>query len=244
MLAFAFSANADDKKSEVGLDEKLGQNIPMNLSLLDEYGKPVKLGELTEGKPFVLTLVYYRCPGICSPLLTGFTKVVDQTDLTPGKDYKIITVSFDPTETYLTAVEKKKNYFGLLNKKKLDNSDWRFLTADSSTIAQLTDAVGFRYIKQDNEYIHSAIVTLLSPEGKVTRYLYGTDFLPMDFKLGIIEASEGKVGTTISKIVSLCYSYDPEGKQYVLNVTRVAGGGMVLLLGVFVVILIVKKKKN
>lgn len=243
-LTFALGANADDKKSQVGLDEKLGQNIPMNLSLLDEYGKPVKLSELTEGKPFVLTLVYYRCPGICSPLLTGFTKVVDQTDLTPGKDYKIITVSFDPTETYLTAVEKKKNYFGLLNKKKLDNSDWRFLTADSSTIAQLTDAVGFRYIKQDNEFIHSAIVTLLSPDGKITRYLYGTDFLPMDFKLGIIEASEGKVGTTISKIVSLCYSYDAEGKQYVLDVTRVAGGGMLLLMGVFIVILIVKKKKN
>lgn len=244
LLTFALGADADDKKSQVGLDEKLGQIIPMNLSLLDEYGKPVKLSELTEGKPFALTLVYYRCPGICSPLLTGFTKVVDLTDLTPGKDYKIITVSFDPTETYLTGNEKKKNYFGQLTKKKLENSDWRFLTADSSTIAQLTDAVGFRYIKQDNEYIHSAVVTLLSPEGKITRYLYGTDFLPMDFKLGIIEASEGKVGTTISKIVSLCYSYDPEGKQYVLNVTRVAGGGMVLLLGVFVVILIVKKKKN
>ena len=104
--------------------------------------------------------------------------------------------------------------------------------------------MGFRYIKQDNEFVHSAVVTLLSPEGKVTRYLYGTDFLPMDFKLGIIEASEGRVGTTISKIVSLCYSYDPDGKQYVLNVTRVAGGGMILLLGVFVVVLIVRKKKN
>ncbi len=234
----------DDKKSEVGIDEKLGQTIPMNLTLIDEYGKPVKLAELTKGKPFALTLVYYRCPGICSPLLTGFTKTIDLTDLVPGKDYQVITVSFDPTETYLTGSEKKKNYFAQLKNKQLSNEDWRFLTADSSTIAQLTDAVGFRYIKKDGEYIHSGVLTLLSREGKITRYLYGTDFLPLDFKLGMIEAAEGKVGTTIAKVVSLCYTYDADGKRYVLDVTRIAGGGMLLLLGVFVVVLIVKKKKN
>lgn len=233
-----------EKKSEVGIDEKLGQTIPMNITLIDEYGKPVKLAELTQGKPFALTLVYYRCPGICSPLLTGFTKTIDLTDLVPGKDYKIITVSFDPTETYLTGSEKKKNYFGQLKNKQLSNEDWRFLTADSSTIARLTDAVGFRYIKKDNEYIHSGVLTLVSPNGMITRYLYGTDFLPMDFKLGIIEAADGKVGTTISKVVSLCYTYDPEGKRYVLDVTRIAGGGMLFVIGVFIVVLIIKKKKN
>jgi protein SCO1/2 len=162
----------------------------------------------------------------------------------PGKDYQVITVSFDPTETYLTGSEKKKNYYAQLQNKKLSNEDWRFLTADSSTIAQLTDAVGFRYIKKDGEYIHSGVLTLLSPEGKITRYLYGTDFLPLDFKLGIIEAAEGKVGTTIAKVVSLCYTYDADGKRYVLDVTRIAGGGMLLLVGVFIVVLIVKKKKN
>lgn len=244
MIFSAFlKVNADEKKP-VGIDEKLGQIIPMNLTLIDEYGKPVRLADLTKGKPFVLTLVYYRCPGICSPLLTGFAKTVDITELTPGKDYEIITVSFDPTETYLTGSEKKKNYFAQLKKKQLSNDDWRFLTADSSTIAQLTDAVGFRYLKQDNEFVHSAVITLLSPEGKVSRYLYGTDFLPMDLKLGLLEASEGKTGTTVSKIVSLCYSYDAEGKKYVLNVTRIAGGGVLILLGIFVGVLIVKKKKN
>ena len=216
----------------------------MNLTLIDEYGKPVKLSDITKGKPFALTLVYFRCAGLCSPLLTGFTKTIDLTDLVPGKDYEVITVSFDPTETYLTGSEKKKNYFAQLKNKQLNNEDWRFLTADSATIAQLTDAVGFRYIKKDNEYIHSGVLTLLSPEGKITRYLYGTDFLPLDFKLGIIEAAEGKVGTTISKVVSLCYTYDAEGKRYVLDVTRIAGGGILLLLGAFIVVLIVKKKKN
>ena len=242
--ALEVSGQADEKKSEVGVDEKLGQNIPLNISLLDEYGKPVRLGEMTGGKPIVLSLVYYRCPGICSPLLTGLTKVVDLTDLVPGKDFEIITVSFDPTETYQTAGEKKKNYFAQFKHKKLENADWRFLTADSATIALLTDAVGFRYIRHENEFVHSAVVTLISPDGKITRYLHGTDFLPMDFKLGVMEASEGKVGTTISKIVKLCYSYDPEGKTYVLNVTRIAGAGMILLLGIFVVVFLVKKKKN
>ncbi|MCX6158596.1 MAG: SCO family protein [Ignavibacteriae bacterium] len=244
ILAAFFNVNAQEKKSQVGIEEHLGQTIPMNLTLIDEYGKPVKLSDLTKGKPFALTLVYFRCPGICSPLLTGFTKTIDLTDLVPGKDYEVITVSFDPTETYLTGSEKKKNYFAQLKNKQLNNEDWRFLTADSATIAQLTDAVGFRYIKKDNEFIHSGVLTLLSPEGKITRYLYGTDFLPLDFKLGIIEAAEGRVGTTISKVVSLCYSYDAEGKRYVLDVTRIAGGGILLLLGVLVVVLIVKKKKN
>ena len=248
ILAFLFAVyginSADEKKSPVGVDEKYGQNVPLNINLFDEYGKPVKLSDLTSGRPIVLTLVYYRCPGICSPLLTGLTKTVDIADITPGKDYILITVSFDPTETYTTAAEKKKNYFELLKNKKLGNDDWRFLTADSATIALLTDAVGFRYIKKDNDYVHSAVVTLLSPTGKITRYLYGTNFLPLDLKLGIMEASEGKVGTTISKVVSLCYSYDPEGKQYVLDVTRIAGSGILFILFVFVAILIIKKKKK
>ncbi|MCE1166302.1 MAG: SCO family protein [Bacteroidetes bacterium] len=244
VIFLAGTLSAQEKTSPVGVDEKYGQTVPLNLTLFDEYGKPVKLSDLTNGKPIALTLVYYRCPGLCSPLLTGLTKTVDIADIMPGKDYELITVSFDPSETYTVASEKKKNYFDLLKRKKLSNEDWRFLTADSATIAKLTDAVGFRYLKKDSDYVHSAVVTLLSPEGKITRYLYGTDFLPLDLKLGIIEASEGKVGTTISKVVSLCYSYDPEGKTYVVNVTRIAGGGIVLLLGIFVVILIVVKKKK
>jgi protein SCO1 len=247
ILAFLFLACglnlADEKKSPVGIDEKYGQMVPLNITLIDEYGKPVKLSDLTAGKPIVLTLVYYRCPGICSPLLTGLTRTVDITDLVPGKDYVLITVSFDPSETYITASEKKKNYFELMKHKKLSNEDWRFLTADSATIALLTDAIGFRYIKKDNDYVHSAVVTLLSPEGKVTRYLTGTEFLPLDLKLGVMEAAEGKVGTTISKVVSLCYSYDPEGKQYVLNVTRIAGTGIIFLLVVFVSVLVFRKRK-
>ena len=128
--------------------------------------------------------------------------------------------------------------------KKLSDGDWRFLTADSVNIARITDAVGFRYMKDGDNYIHSAVLTIVSPKGKITRYIYGTDFLPFDLKLALMEASEGKIGTTIAKVVSLCFSYDPHGKKYVLDVTRVAGGSILFLLAVFGVVLAVTRKKR
>ncbi len=244
LLLPAIGLAVDQPKPQVGIEEKLGQYIPQDITVIDEYGKPIKLFEIAGKKPFVLTMVYYRCPGICTPLLNGLTKVVDKSDLIPGKDYMLITVSFDPREDYSVASEKKKNYFSQLKNKKLDNQDWRFCTADSATVARLTDAIGFRYIQEGNDFVHSAVLNVVSPDGKISRYLYGTEFLPLDFKLALIEASEGKTGTTISKVVSLCYSYDPEGKRYVLDITRIAGGGILLLLAVFVMILVIKKKKK
>lgn len=230
------------KQSEVGVDEKLGSTIPLDLSFLDEYGKPVRLRDLVT-KPTIITLVYFRCPGICSPLLNGLATTIDHMDMDAGKDYNIITISFDPKESYQTAAEKKKNYLEEM-KKKLPENSWKFLTGDSTSIAKITDAIGFRYQPQGSDYMHSAVITVLSADGKITRYLYGVDFLPLDLKLGIIEASEGKVGPTINKLLKLCYSYDPAGRKYVLNITRIAGSGMVVLIVAFVLILRIKKKKH
>ncbi len=129
-------------------------------------------------------------------------------------------------------------------KKKIPEASWRFLTGDSLSIAKITDAVGFRYQPQGEDYMHGAVLTVLSPEGKIARYLYGTDFLPMDIKLAVTEAAEGKSTPGINKLLKLCYSYDPSGRTYVLNVTRIVGGGMILLLAGFVLILTLKKKKN
>ncbi len=234
----------DDKKSPVGIDEKLGQKVPGDITLFDETGKPVKLFDVTNGKPVILTLVYYRCPGICSPLLTELTHIIDKLDLQAGKDYNIVTVSFNTSEDYIMAAEKKKNYFGLLKVKKLSENDWRFLTADSINIARITNAVGFRYIKEGNDFVHSGALTMLSPDLKITRYLYGTEYLPFDVKMALMEASEGKIGSPISKIAKLCYSYDAEGRKYVLNVTRIAGGGILFLIITFAVILVVTKRKK
>lgn len=244
LILFAHKSHADEppQEKQIGFDEKLGETIPLGLSFLDEYGQSVKLKDLF-GKPTLFMLVYYRCTGLCSPLMNGVADVVDKLDLQPGKDYNIVTISFDPKETYLMSIEKKKNYFDEMKKKIPDNS-WHFLTGDSTSIAKITDAVGFRYIKQGNDYIHSTAVISVSPDGKICRYLYGTDFNPFDVKLALIEASEGKSGPSIAKIIKLCFSYDPSAKRYVLNITRIAGGGIILILIVLAVILTRKGRKR
>jgi protein SCO1/2 len=129
-------------------------------------------------------------------------------------------------------------------KKKIPEANWNFLTGDSASIAKLTDAVGFRYRKEGNEYVHAAVITVLTPDGKIARYLYGTTFLPLDVKLALTEASEGKSGPTINKLLKLCFSYDPQGRAYVLNITRIAGGVSILAVIGFVLVLTLKKKKN
>ncbi|MGH2575086.1 MAG: SCO family protein, partial [Ignavibacteria bacterium] len=181
------------------------------------------------------------CPGICSPLLTGIADVVDRLDMEAGKDFNIITISFDPREDYLTASEKKKNY--LTTMKKIPDNSWQFLTGDSLNIAKLTDAVGWRYQKQGNDFMHGSGIMVLSPDGKIVRYLFGITYLPFDMKMALTEASEGRTGPTISKIVKLCYSYDPAGRKYVFDFTKVAGVGILLILAVLFLVLILKKKK-
>ena len=243
LLVFNSGFRADDtSKSELGIDEKLGQTIPLELNFIDEYGKPVSLRSLFT-KPTILTLVYYRCPGICSPLLSGVSLMVERMDLEPGKDYNLVTISFNPKEDYIMASEKRKNYTGNM-KKKIPEASWHFLTGDSASIAKITDAIGFRYQPQGVDYMHGAVITVLSHDGKIARYLYGVDFLPLDVKLALTEASEGRTGPTINKLLKMCYSYDPAGRKYVLDFTRIAGGGMLLVLIGFVLILTLKKKKS
>jgi protein SCO1/2 len=236
------SIATEPDKQEIGIDEKLGQQIPLNLSFLDETGKAVTLKELIN-KPTILTLVYFRCPGICSPLLNGVAAMVERLDMEMGKDYNIVTISFDPREDYIMASEKKSNYIDHM-KKKIPEESWHFLTGDSASIAKITDAVGFRYKRDGENYIHSAVITILSPKGEIARYLYGVDFLPLDVKLALTEASESKTGPTINKFLKLCFSYDPAGRKYVLNITRIAGGATLLAIIGFILILTLKKKKN
>jgi protein SCO1/2 len=234
-------ADNSQPKKDVGFDEKLGQTIPLDLKFIDETGETVTLKQLID-KPVILTIVYYNCPGLCSPLLSGVSKVIDEMDLVPGKDYKVITISFNPRETYLLASDKKKNYFAGMN-KQIPNDSWRFLVGDSANIAGITNAVGFNYVPQGNNYIHGAAIMAISPTGKISRYMYGTDFQPLDVKLALSEASEERTGPAITKLLQLCFSRDPSGKL-VVNVTRIAGGSIVFLIAVFVVFFVVKKKKT
>ena len=238
----SFSQEGDAPKPEIGIYERLGETIPSDIILTNEKGEKIELKSLIT-KPTIFSLVYFRCPGICSPLLNGMVKTVDKTDLEPGKDYNLITVSFDPTEGYQMAAEKKQNYMDELT-RKIPPDSWRFLTSDSINSRKITDALGFKYKKEGNDFIHSAAIMVVSPEGKIVRYLYGTDYLPFDFKMAVTEASEGKVIPSVNKLVKMCFSFDPDGRRYVLNFTRIAGGGMIVLLGLFVVFLTRKKKTN
>ncbi|MCX8010325.1 MAG: SCO family protein, partial [Ignavibacteria bacterium] len=180
---------------------------------------------------------------IWSPLLTEVTDMVKKINLEPGKDYKILTISFDDSEKPELAAKKKKNYLKLLGKSIPDDS-WKFLTGDNSSIQAFTDAVGYKFKKKEEEFVHPAALIMLSPEGKITRYLYGTKYLPFDIKMALIEAGEGKVGPTINRFLNYCFNYDPQGRTYALNITRVVGAGMLFLIAVFVVFLVAKPKKN
>lgn len=230
-----------DDKEQAGIDEKPGAYLPRDVTVFDEYGQPQRLSSLIN-KPVIFNLVYFRCPGLCSPLLSGVAEVSDKMDLEAGRDYDIITISFDPRENYITAVDKKKNYLESM-KRKIPENSWRFLTADSVNIAKVCSAVGWKYLRQGNDYIHGSGLIVLSKEGKISRYMYGTSFLPADMKMALTEASEGRVGTTISKLVSLCYSYDAQSKKYVLNITRIAGTGVILMVIALFAFLTLKKRK-
>ena len=234
--------DSTQQKIEIGIDEKIGQTIPLNLEFYDDKGYPVILKDIIK-KPTILNFVYFRCPGICSPILTELTNIVNHLDMTIGKDYQIVTVSFDENEKPDLAEAKKENYLALLNKQIPDDS-WKFLTGDSATIHQLTDAAGFMYKREGDQFLHAGAIIAVSPKGKIARNLYGTQYLPFDVKMALTEASEGRTGPTISKILAMCYSYNPEGRKYVFNVTRVAGGVILLFTAAVVVYFSVKPKKK
>ncbi len=229
---------------EIGVEEKLNNFIPLDAFLFDINGDTVYLRDIYD-KPTILNFVYYRCPGICSPLMDGLAEVIDKSDLVIGEDYQAITISFDPRESSMLAERKKNNYQNLMEKSEQAAKGWTFYTGDSANIARLTDAVGFRYKAVGNDFIHSATLVITSPEGKITRYMNGIYFLPFELKMSIIDANEGKAGPTINKVLQYCYSYDPEGQEYVLNITKVAGT-LILFIGViiFLVLVLGKRKKT
>lgn len=246
LLALGLSAPlkaSEQVKPKVGIDEKLGQTVPLDAEFYDEGGNLVSLRSLIN-KPTILTLVYFRCPGICTPLLNDLSKTVGKVDLPLGKDYQILTVSFDPREKPEMAADKKENYL-TASDKPIDSLAWRFLTGDSVNIHRLTDAVGFYVMPSpDGNWVHPTALIFLSPQGKITRYINGAQYLPFDIKMAVVEASSGTVGSPIARILQMCYSYDTEGHRYTLNFVRVAGVVIVGFVGVFVFVFLVKPKKK
>jgi protein SCO1/2 len=226
----------------IGLDEKLGETVPLDLVFHDEDGKPIKLRDAITG-PTVLSLVYFTCPGICTPLLNSTVQLVNKTPLEPGEDFRLLTVSFDPNDTPAVAKAKKQNYLSQI-KRPFPPDHWMWLTGDADAIRQLTDAVGFRYEKQGEAFVHPATLIVLSPKGKIARYLLGLSFQPFDLKMALAEASQERTGPTIRKALLLCFSYDPESRRYVANVTRIGGAATLLLALIFVVVVLLRGKRD
>ncbi len=243
--AWSQSNIIDDQTKDpgIGIVEHLDEYLPEGIYLTGEDGRQVVLTDLID-KPTVLNFVYYRCPGICSPLMEGLAEVMNKSDLKPGEDYQVFTISFDPTESIDLAVRKKANYLNLVDKKEDIARGWKFFVSDSAGIAKATRAAGFKYKKTGNDFLHAASVIVVSPKGKITRYLNGVYFLPFEFKMAVIEAGKGTSGPTINKILQYCYSYDPKGQTYVLNVTKLSGTLILFFALTLFLVLIIKRKRK
>jgi protein SCO1/2 len=221
-----------------GIDEKLGEYIPADLMLVNEDGDTVRLGDVID-RPTIITLVYYSCPSICRPLLnevSGMLGRLLELNMNPGEDYQVVTISFDEFDGPAGSARLKKEYMNQLP-EGFPGGAWTFLTAGPETIERFTESVGFEFNRVGEDFAHPSTLVILSPQGKITRYLYGAEYLALDLKMAIYEASEGRVGPTIARMLKFCFSYDPEGRKYVLNLTRVVGTGMILSLVGFAIFL-------
>lgn len=226
---------------EVGIDEKLGQTIPLDLVLKGEDGQPVALRTLVT-RPTILSLNYFRCAGICTHQLVGMVNVFRDTQAEPGRDFQVLTVSFDPRDTPDMAAQKRSNFLDVI-KRPFPRDAWRFLTGDAASTKALADAVGFRFKPQGDDFIHAAALIFLSPKGEVTRYMYGVSYLPADLQMAVQEAAQSEARPTINKWLNICFNYDPEGRRYVFSTTRTAA--MVIIFGavVFALVLALKKRR-
>ena len=247
-IFFAVYASAEKEHEhpkpslEIGLVEKLGETVPLDLTFTDEKGNAVVLKELIN-KPTIVALVFYRCPDVCPLVLSGVADVLNKLPLRPGEDYSVLTISFDETDTPEDSLRKKKNYLAAIG-KPFPKEAWTFLTGDLHNIRQFTDAVGFHFKREKDGFVHPVALTVLSEKGRVIRYLHGVTYLPFDLKMALVEASEGRVGSTIHKVLQFCFSYDPKGRTYVLNIVKVSGTIVIFLLTVFFVFLLIKGKRR
>ena len=227
---------------EVGIDQRLGERIPLDLVFRDESGSPFRLGDAFGHRPVILNLVYYECPMLCTQVLNGLLAGLRAMEFGVGDEIEVVTVSIDPGETPTLAAEKKALYIGRYDREGAA-SGWHFLTGEEGPIRVLADAVGFRYVydAKTDQFIHASGIMLLTPGGKLARYYYGIEYAPRDLRLGLVEASEEKIGSPVDQILLYCFHYDPETGKYsltVMNILRLVGSATVLAIGALVFVLI------
>jgi len=222
---------------QVGIDQRIGQQLPLDVTFRDETGRSVPLRNYFGKRPVLLTLVYYQCPMLCSEVLNGVVGGLLPLKLNVGLDFDIVTVSFDPRDTPAVATEKRDTYLRRYGRAGADKG-WHFLTGETPAIEALTKAVGFRYAWDPTiqQYAHASGIMVLTPDGRLSRYLYGVEYTPKDLRLALVDSSEGKVGNVVDQVMLYCYHYDPATGKYgavVTHMLRLGGALTLLLLGGF-----------
>jgi protein SCO1 len=231
---------------EIGFDQNLDKPVPLDTAFRDESGRAVKLGDYFGQRPVVMVFAYYDCPMLCALVINGLASALDVLSLEPGKDFEIVTVSFDPRDTPATASAKKAGYIARYKKPGAAGA-WHFLTGDQESIARLTKAAGFRYVwdKETSQFAHPTGVIVLTPDGRLSRYLFGVEYGPRDLRYALVEASSGRVGSVVDTLLLYCYHYDPITGRYglaIMRTIRLAAIATVLALGTFIVVMVRRER--
>ncbi|HYE12929.1 MAG TPA: SCO family protein [Pyrinomonadaceae bacterium] len=236
---------APDILKEVKIEQRLGSQVPLDATFRDESGRAVRLGEYFEdGKPVVLSLVYYECPMLCNQILNGLVGALDGVSFTPGEEFRVVTVSFDPRETPEMAARKKETYLRRY-KREGAGDGWHFLTGEKAEIDRLAESAGFGYAwdERSNQFAHASAIMVTTPEGRLSHYFYGIDYDPRALRLSLVEASDNKIGSPVDALLLYCYHYDPTTGKYgpvIMNILRVAG--VLTVAGVVALVLVLRKR--
>jgi protein SCO1/2 len=231
---------------DVGIDQRLNEQLPLDIEFRNEEGRLVRIGDFFSDKPVILSLVYHECPMLCSEVLEGLLRSLRVLRFDVGKEFEVLTVSFNPREDAPLARSAKESY---LRRYKREGAagGWHFLTGDQTSIDRLTKAVGFRYRydAQKNLYAHAGGIMVLTPQGRLSRYFYGIEFAPKDVRLGLVEASQNKIGSVVDQVLLFCYHYDPVTGKYglvILTAMRITGVLFVLGLGAYVIVMLRRER--
>ncbi len=231
----------------VGIDQKLNEQLPLDVIFRDETGREVRLGEyFNHGKPVILSFVYYECPMLCNQVLNGLAGSLKTLSFNVGTEFEVVTVSFDPRETPQLAAAKKDSYMARYNRAGAEKG-WHFLTGDQKSISALTQAAGFRYAydEKNQQFAHASAVMLTTPEGRMARYFYGIEYAPKELRLGIVEASANKVGSPVDQLLLYCYHYDPASGKYglaIMNIVKLAGA--ITVIGIVLLIFLLSRQRR
>ena len=233
---------------EIGFDQYIDQRVPLDTTFRDEAGATVRLGDYFGNKPVVLVFAYYDCPMLCTQVINGLSSALGVMSLNPGRDFEIVTVSFNPRDTPASAAAKKASYLERYRRPGAA-AGWHFLSGDQANIDRLTRAAGFRYAwdATTKQYAHPSGVIVLTPDGRLSKYLFGIEYGPRDLRLGIVEASAGRIGTPVDSLLLYCYHYDPMTGRYglaIMRVIRMAGAATVLAIGAFIVVMVRRERKT